>query len=96
MGCSKWIEKLHDHSFRKPRLTSTLIQVSINDNVVYQGVLQPRQDILEALTEEAVATTQNYLVNYEEITRQLNGEDLAGSWDLLITSKVLNSRITNI
>ncbi len=61
------------------RLTSTMIQVSINDNIVYQGILQPRQDILEALTEEAIATTQNYLANYEEITRQLNGEDLAGS-----------------
>jgi curli production assembly/transport component CsgE len=61
------------------RLTSTMIQVSINDNVVYQGILQPREDILEALTEEAIATTQNYLSNYDEITRQLNGEDLAGS-----------------
>ncbi len=61
------------------RLTSTMIQVSINDNVVYQGILQPREDILVALTEEAIATSQNYLANYEEITRQLNGEDLAGS-----------------
>lgn len=61
------------------RLTSTMIQVSINDNVVYQGILQPREDILVVLTEEAIATSQNYLANYEEITRQLNGEDLAGS-----------------
>lgn len=61
------------------RLTSTMIQVSINDNVVYQGILQPREDILVTLTEEAIATSQNYLANYEEITRQLNGEDLAGS-----------------
>lgn len=61
------------------RLTSTMIVVSINENVVYQDILQPRQDILEAQTEEAISTTQNYLANYEEITKQLNGEDLAGS-----------------
>jgi curli production assembly/transport component CsgE len=61
------------------RLTSTMIVVSINDNVVYQEVLQPRLDIIEAQTEEAISTTQNYLANYEEITKQLNGEDLSGS-----------------
>ena len=61
------------------RLTSTMIVVSINDNVVYQDILQPRQDIIEAQTEEAISTTQNYLANYEEITKQLNGEDLSGS-----------------
>jgi curli production assembly/transport component CsgE len=61
------------------RLTSTLIAVSINDNVVYQAVLQPRQDIIEAQSEEAISTTQDYLANYEEIMKQINGEDLTGS-----------------
>lgn len=61
------------------RLTSTQIVVSINDNPVYQGILQPRQDIVEAMTEEAISTTQNYLANYEEIMKLLNSEDMAGS-----------------
>jgi len=61
------------------RLTSTMIVVSINDNVVYQGILQPREDIIEALSNEAISITHDYLVNYEEITKQLNGDDLAGS-----------------
>jgi curli production assembly/transport component CsgE len=61
------------------RLTSTQVVVSINDNPVYQGILQPRQDIVEAMTEEAIATAQNYLANYEEIMKLLNGEDMAGS-----------------
>lgn len=61
------------------RLTSTMIVVSINENMVYQSVLQPRQDIIEMLSEEALANTQNYLANYEEIMKQLNGDDLAGS-----------------
>lgn len=61
------------------RLTSTLIVVSINDNVVYQAILQPRQEIVEQLSEQAAAVTFNYLENYEEIMRQLNGEDQAGT-----------------
>lgn len=61
------------------RLTSTLIVVSINENPVYQAILQPRQDIIESQTEEAIFITQDYLVNYEEIMKQINGEDLTGS-----------------
>lgn len=61
------------------RLTSTLIVVSINENPVYQAILQPRQDVVEALSFEAISSTQSYLVNYEEIMRQLNGEDMTGS-----------------
>lgn len=61
------------------RLTSTLIVVSINENIVYQSILQPRQDIIEGQAMEAVYTTYEYLVNYEEIMKQLNGDDLSGS-----------------
>lgn len=61
------------------RLSSTLIEVSINDTPVYQSVLQPRQEIVQELALNAVVTTQGYLVNYEEIMRQLNGADLTGS-----------------
>lgn len=61
------------------RLTSTLIVVSINDTPVYQSVLQPRQDIVEGLSEDAISTTQTYLANYEELMKQLNGEDMSGS-----------------
>lgn len=61
------------------RLTSTLIVISINDDIVYQAILQPRQDLIEVQTDEAISTTQNYLANYEEITKQLNGDDMAGT-----------------
>lgn len=61
------------------RLTSTLIIVSINDNPVYSSILQPRQDIIEGLTTDALFTTQSYLSNYEAIMKQLNGDDMAGS-----------------
>jgi len=61
------------------RLNSTLIVVSINDNPVYQSVLQPRQDIVEGLSDDALSTTYSYLANYEEIQKQLNGDDMTGS-----------------
>ncbi|SHF00226.1 curli production assembly/transport component CsgE [Bacteroides luti] len=61
------------------RLSNTIIAVSINENLVYQAILQPRQDILEAMTSQAISTTQEYLVNYQEIMRQINGDDMSGS-----------------
>ena len=61
------------------RLSSTLIVVSINDTPVYQSVLQPRQDIVEGLSQDAISTTQSYLANYEEIMKQLNGDDMVGT-----------------
>jgi len=61
------------------RLTTTMIAITINDNLVHQAVLQPRQDIIEIQTEEAIAITKDYLSNYEEIMKQLNGDDRSGS-----------------
>lgn len=61
------------------RITTTMIVISINDNVVYQTILQPRQDIIQSQTEEAIFITQDYLYNYEAIMRQLNGDDMSGS-----------------
>ena len=61
------------------RLTTTIIVITINENLIYQTILQPRQDIIEMQTEEAIAITMDYLLNYEEIMKQLNGDDRSGS-----------------
>ena len=61
------------------RLTSTLIVISIDDDIVYQDILQPREELIEAQTADAISVTQNYLAHYAEITKQLNGDDQAGS-----------------
>lgn len=61
------------------RLTTTMIEISINETLVYQSFLQPRSDYIEMLAEQAVAQTQMYLQNYEEIVRQLDGDDRSGS-----------------
>jgi len=61
------------------RLTSTLIAIFINEEVVYQAILQPRQELIENQTEEAISMVEDYLSNYEEIMKQLNGDDMAGT-----------------
>ena len=61
------------------RLTTTLIEIKINETTVFQSFLQPRGDIVEQLARQAVAQTQMYLANYEELMRQLEGEDQSGT-----------------
>jgi curli production assembly/transport component CsgE len=83
--CSTWDAPVAAKNYsitvsEKPfRLSSTIVTVLINDILVYQAILQPRQDVLEAMTVEAILMTQEYLVNYEEIMKQINGDDLSGS-----------------
>ncbi|MDX8339498.1 CsgE family curli-type amyloid fiber assembly protein [Draconibacterium sp. IB214405] len=61
------------------RLTTTQIQIKINETLVFQSFLQPRGDIVEALAQQAVSQTQLYLQNYEAILKQLEGDDRSGS-----------------
>jgi curli production assembly/transport component CsgE len=61
------------------RLTTTMIEVKINETIVFQSFLQPRQEIVEMLAEQATQRTRVYLQNYEEIIRQMEGEDRSGS-----------------
>ena len=61
------------------RLTTTQIEIRINEFVVFVSFLQPRAEIVEQLAEQAVAQTQLYLANYEELMRQLEGDDQAGT-----------------
>ena len=58
---------------------TTQIEVKINETTVFQSFLQPRADIVEQLAEYAVSQTQMYLANYEELMRQLEGEDRSGT-----------------
>ena len=57
----------------------TRIMVEINDQLVAESPLQPRYDIIESIAKQAVAMCYDYLLNYEQIQRELSGEDLSGS-----------------
>jgi len=80
-----WVAPVNAHNYsifitEKPyRLTTTQIEIHINETLVFQSFLQPRSDIVEALAKQAVAQTTMYLINYDEIVKQLGGEDRSGS-----------------
>lgn len=61
------------------RLNITLIEISINETMVFQSILQPRTEFIEMLAEESINTTAMYLARYEEIVRELDGDDRSGS-----------------
>lgn len=61
------------------RGTSTQIVITVNDLVVFESFLQTRYDFLEYLAELANEQTSGYLINYENIMRQLEGDDLSGN-----------------
>lgn len=61
------------------RLNQTFIEVSINETRVYQSFLQPRYEYIENIALESITSTQFYLAQYEELIKQLGGEDQSGS-----------------
>jgi len=64
---------------RPYRGISTQLVISINDLVVFESFLQSRYDFLESLAEMAVEQATAYLFNYEEIRKQLEGDDTKGT-----------------
>lgn len=82
---SQWQAPPNAHNYsitiiEKPfRLMTTLIEVKINEITVFRALLQPRTAYIEQIARQAVEQTAFYLVNYEELMRQLEGEDQSGS-----------------
>jgi len=61
------------------RLMITQIEVKINETTVFQSFLQPRTSYIEEIAQLAVNRTRLYLANYEELMRQLEGDDRSGT-----------------
>lgn len=57
----------------------TQVTIKVNDNDVFQQILQPRYDVIEQLAEYGVQLCTNYVINYQQIQRQLSGNDMSGS-----------------
>lgn len=66
-------------SERPSFLNSTLIEITINELKVFESFLQPRYDVLEETAAQAIDITLQYILNYEDVVKQLSGEDLSGS-----------------
>jgi curli production assembly/transport component CsgE len=61
------------------RLNSTQITIKVNDLEVFQNMLQPRTSYLEELAAYAQRVTANYIINYQQIMKELDGDDRTGS-----------------
>lgn len=61
------------------RLSTTMIEVFINETRIIQSFLQPRAEFVEKLAAESIATTNSYLIRYEEIVKELDGDERSGS-----------------
>lgn len=61
-----------------PRL-GTMISIQINDQEAYQGFIQPRNDMIEDAAAQAVGTLLSYMENFEQIQKELQGNDLQGT-----------------
>jgi len=61
------------------RLTTTMIEIRLNETLVFQSFLQPRNDLLEMTAQQAVARTRLFLQHYEELKKQMEGADQSGT-----------------
>ena len=61
------------------RTNLTQILIEVNDLPVFQNVLQPRASYLEELAQYAQEITTTYLLNYQQIILELDGNDRSGS-----------------
>ena len=66
-------------SERPFRLNNTQVTIKVNDLEVFQNMLQPRATFIEELATYAQQLTQNYIVNYAQIMKELDGDDRSGS-----------------
>lgn len=58
---------------------TSIISVSLNDQVVWQNYVQIRQEILEQYAFNAAEVVNQYVLNYQEVQRSLENEDQRGS-----------------
>ncbi|RKE02175.1 CsgE family curli-type amyloid fiber assembly protein [Marinifilum flexuosum] len=58
---------------------ATQITILVNDEEVFKQRVQPRNDIMEQMSNYAIYKTTRYLSNYERMKSQLDGDDQSGS-----------------
>lgn len=58
---------------------TTIISVSLNDQLVWQNYIQARLDVIETYALNAAEVINQYVLNYQEVQQSLEGEDQKGS-----------------
>ncbi len=57
----------------------TVILIKVNGNYIYQRFIQPRYETIKANAEQGTQFALSYLENYNQIQRNLEGQDLKGT-----------------
>lgn len=57
----------------------TEITIIVKDIEIFQEKVQPRYDIIEEYAKFAINVVRDFLKHYNEIQKELNGEDMSGS-----------------
>lgn len=58
---------------------NTQIEIIVNDIKVFESFLQPRYEVLEEIAMQAVDITTQYVLNFQEVLKQLGGDDMKGT-----------------
>ncbi len=58
---------------------TSIIVVSLNDQIVWQNYVQIRADVLELYAFNAAEVINQYVINYQDVQNQLDNEDQLGS-----------------
>jgi curli production assembly/transport component CsgE len=64
---------------RPARANSTQVQIYLDELLVFESFLQPRYDALLELTSYANVYVKNQILAYEEVLKQLQGDDMSGT-----------------
>ncbi|GAB3033937.1 CsgE family curli-type amyloid fiber assembly protein [Spirosoma pulveris] len=58
---------------------TSIISVSLNDQMVWQNYVQIRQEVLELYAFNAAEVINQYVLNYQEVQRSLENDDQKGT-----------------
>jgi hypothetical protein len=58
---------------------TSIISVSLNDQLIWQNYVQIRQEVLELYAFNAAEIINQYVLNYQEVQRSLESEDQKGT-----------------
>jgi curli production assembly/transport component CsgE len=58
--------------------SGSLIQITVDDNVVFERMMRPRSSDMDEIIAGAVGQVAGYLKQYEDIKAQLGGDDMEG------------------
>jgi len=55
------------------------VWIKVNDNIIFQRFLKPRSEEIEEAAKIGFNATMQFLLQYEQIKKQLAAEDLKGT-----------------